>query len=197
MSTSNQQALRSGTADGGGGKQANNVNYTAIPAAALRRFAEDLESDITTNKFLEINRDRVQNFIEKPASGPRSSNRSTSHARKTKIAGTYDYTFDVPGTNTNSFLHLQNKPEFQSSLGARSRFGDGDGSFFDRWLTSDVASSKRLLDKDGLPIMKFSLGEVKTGFKHHIQEYKENKTQDQSLYHMKPYSERRAERLER
>ncbi len=142
-------------ADTKDGKAATAAAVSYIPAAALKRFADDLESDSTTNKFLEINRDRVQNFIEKPTNKPLHSQRSPSQTnRRTKIAGINSYSFDNPGANTKTFIHLQNKPEFQSSLGAKSRFGDGDGSFFDRWLTSDVSSSKQLLDKDGLPVMK-------------------------------------------
>lgn len=130
-----------------------NVSY--IPAAALKRFADDLGNDSTTNKFLELNRDRVQQFIEKPTNQPSASFQSPSTAnRKTRIAGINNYNFEVSRVETSSFLHLQSKPEFQSSLGAKSRFGDGDGSFFDRWLTSDVATSKQLLDQHGLPAMK-------------------------------------------
>jgi hypothetical protein len=144
-------SLNAKTGDAKDVKSAPPVSY--IPAAALKRFADDLESDSSTNKFLEINRDRVQNFIEKPTNGSIQSQRSPlHHHRRTKIPGIHSYSFDNPGTKT--FIHLQSKPEFQNSLGAKSRFGDGDGSFFDRWLTADISSSKQLLDKDGLPVMK-------------------------------------------
>jgi hypothetical protein len=157
MSSASTSSLANKTGNDSGSasaKPGNQAGISYIPAAALRRFANDLEDDKASNKFLEINRDRVQTFIEKSSVGPSLSTRSPVVGRKTKIAGINNYNFETPGVNTATFLHLQNRPEFQPSLGAKSRFGDGDGSFFDRWLTTDVGSSKQLLDKDGLPLMK-------------------------------------------
>jgi hypothetical protein len=125
--------------------------FSYIPAAALKRFADELgHGDAKANKFLQVNRERVHNFIEKPYNyvNPRQSDKNKS----THVAGINNY--DFHDQSTNSFIHLQKQPEFQSSLGPRSRFGEGDGSFFDRWLNSDTASSKHLYDKDGFPIMR-------------------------------------------
>jgi hypothetical protein len=125
-----------------------------IPAAALKRFADDLGNESSTNKFLQINRERVNSFIEKPFADklPSSSTATNKAKRKTQVVGVNDY--NLSNEETNSFIHLQNLPEFQGSLGIRSRFGDGDGSFFDKWLNSDAMTSRHVLDKDGLPVMK-------------------------------------------
>lgn len=190
-----------------------NVNY--IPAAALKRFANDLESDGTkTNRFLEINKERVQSFIEKPYAHLKSTTdfyRKKQEDHKSQVVlskiipGINDYSHleesnsHLTRLQKKSFIHLQQSPEFQQALGIRSRFGEGDGSFFDRWLTSNVATSKHLYDKDGLPLMRFSLGDVHTGFKKHLNDYKNNvtdiKISERSL--VKPYAQRRKERLER
>ena len=125
---------------------------TFIPAAALKRFANQLESEGTNNKFLQINRNRVNEFLEKAPEVPHSHQASKQeHRSKLKIPGVHEYP-DRPSHPT--FLSLQNVAEFQHSLGDRSRFGQGDGSFFDQWLNADVIKSKHVLDKDGLPLMK-------------------------------------------
>lgn len=129
-------------------------NQHYIPAAALKRFADDLASESNgTNKFLQINRERINSFIEKPYTDNRfSSGKSKTTPKKTQVAGINEYNFDRD--ETQSFISLQNAAPFQASLGVRSRFGDGDGSFFDRWLNSDALTSSRARDKDGLPVMQ-------------------------------------------
>jgi hypothetical protein len=124
----------------------------AVPTAALKRFSDDLANDATAKKFFEINKDRVAAFVEKPIR-PAHMKSPENSKQKTSIAGINNY--DDSPTKVATFLHLQNAPEFQSALGARSRFGEGDGSFFDRWLNSDIANSKHLYDKDGFPLMKY------------------------------------------
>lgn len=139
----------------------NNVAY--IPAAALKRFADALENDSSQNRFLQVNRDRVQTFINKQPSRPDGNSRSgpvaaglpteshKSPSRKLKIPGIHEYSdatsTSSTSTSTASFVHLQQLPEFQNSLGPRSRFGEGDGSFFDRWLNADAIASKQAFDK--------------------------------------------------
>jgi hypothetical protein len=113
-----------------------------VPAAALKRFTEELENNPLSTKFLEINRNRVSDFIEK---------QYNEEKPKSTISGIYDYS-QKTGCN---FIHLQNLPEFQKELGFRSRFGEGDGSFFDQWLNGGIANSKHINDKDGLPLMKY------------------------------------------
>ncbi|RYG68844.1 hypothetical protein EON64_04220 [archaeon] len=130
------------------------VNPHYIPAAALKRFADDLGNESSTNKFLQVNRERVNTFIEKPLkeASPFSRASSNTEDHKTTVAGIHSYDFD--SATSPKFIQLQNQPVFQPSLGARSRFGDGDGSFFDRWLSSDAMTSAHVRDKNGLPVMK-------------------------------------------
>ncbi len=127
---------------------------TFIPAAALKRFANELDRE-GSNKFLQINRERVNEFIDKGPTDVSPSpkhNKNAPEKRRLHIAGINDYDTNVADHST--FLHLQNAAEFQPGLGSRSRFGEGDGSFFDQWLNSDVVKSKHVVDKDGLPLMK-------------------------------------------
>eukprot|EP01031_Cornospumella_fuschlensis_P051106 gene51106-62495_t len=102
------------------------VNPHYIPAAALKRFADDLGNESSTNKFLQINRERVNTFIDKPFKdgSPFSKLFAKADAAKTTVAGINSYDFD--SATSPKFIQLQNEPVFQSSLGARSRFGDGD-----------------------------------------------------------------------
>lgn len=125
----------------------------ALPSAALRRFANDLENDAQSNKFLQINKDRVNEFVRKYKDDKKDdiTNGDVTSGKRSAIAhGIYDY----PEAKFHSTLQLQNTPEFSSALGFRSRFGDGDGSFFDRWLMSGVIESKRVVDEKGMPIEK-------------------------------------------
>jgi hypothetical protein len=123
-----------------------------VPVAALRRFANDLESDVAATKFLQVNRERVNEFIDKKPQG--FSKGSTVKAGRTLVVpGVLDYSKMNPDAPT-PIIQLQRVPEFQPSLGPRSRFGEGDGSFFDQWLNSDIAKSKHLFDKDGFPVLR-------------------------------------------
>lgn len=132
-------------------KPANN-----IPVAALKRFANDLEGEVRTNKFLQLNRERVSDFISKK--NDKNSDESTPKrgGRTYKIPGINDYSNPPVSPQAKPIIHLQQLPEFQPSLGPRSRFGEGDGSFFDQWLNSDIAKTKFLFDKDGFPLMRYS-----------------------------------------
>eukprot|EP01033_Poteriospumella_lacustris_P016948 gene16948-12129_t len=208
-----------------------------IPAAALKRFADALESDSTSTRFLQVNRDRVQSFVNRqpgpaayktdyPATSGANANAnasavggtapptatvtgttrpSTSTAgafdktppntaalpahgassahhhrhRKVHVPGIFDYTAALdphtpvdPSSTAASFLHLQTLPEFNNALGPRSRFGEGDGSFFDRWLNADTLSSRQAVDRHGLPVMQFSVNEVHSGFKRHLLDHR-------------------------
>lgn len=166
-----------------------------IPVAALKRFANELESDLDSNKFLQINRDRVNEFIEKnPIAEFERKNELRTPTSPRKVPGVYEYPEKKP---TQSLLKYQNQPEFQGSLGFRSRFGEGDGSFFDHWLNSDTARSKHLHDKDGLPLMSFSLSQSRTGFKRHLNDFKAGKVESERTTGLQSYADRRRERLVR
>ena len=167
-----------------------------VPTAALKRFAADLQSDSAAQKFLQINRERVSQFIEKQ---PFKEDSSSKNAKSgpSKIPGIMDYTF-MEKVDSSSLISLQRFPEFQSSLGIRSRFGEGDGSFFDNWLNSDVQQSKLVVDKDGLPVMRFNYPQIQTGFKKHIDQIKSPQSKEgRNRTFVKSYEERRRERLAR
>jgi hypothetical protein len=124
-----------------------------IPVAALKRFANDLEAEIPSNKFLQVNRERVSDFINKK---PEQEKKAASKARASRtyqVPGICDYK-SLNEPSPAPLIHLQSLPEFHPSLGARSRFGEGDGSFFDQWLNSDVSKTKHLFDKNGFPLMR-------------------------------------------
>lgn len=131
------------------GKQTERLH---LPAAAFKRFANDLQKDETTNKFVEINKERVAKFIDRPTelSVSRKREKVEVKDKKSSVPGIYEY----KKQDTHTLLELQKVPEFQKALGDRSRFGEGDGSFFDQWLNSNVIQSSYLYDKDGLPLLK-------------------------------------------
>eukprot|EP01038_Epipyxis_sp_PR26KG_P004053 gene4053-5796_t len=199
MQSSNEKSSKSGAA--------------GIPVAALKRFANELERDPVSNKFLQINLERVQHFIDKPSAensknssdtNKNSSQKQTNNnvyitkssrdnqrkkPHRTVVRGIYNYdTIDE-----KSLIQLQNVPEFQKSLGFRSRFGEGDGSFFDQWLNSGINCSRRIVDSNGLPLVKSSLNHSHTGFKKHLIELKSDNNDDAKAY-VKAYADKRKER---
>ncbi len=128
-----------------------------VPRDALRRFADDLKQ--TTNpeivRFREINQNRVENFVRTPydeAEKLRSSFLPTKVKNKPPfISGTYNY--DNILNKEYKPLHLD-APELQRSLGPRSRFGDGDGSFWDKWVIAEVPTKGLGLDQHGIPVSR-------------------------------------------
>lgn len=168
-----------------------------IPVAALKRFANDLESEVASNKFLQINRDRVSEFIEKKPHKPAGEAGTGGHPsinRNLHIPGIVDYG-ELNSPAKRLMIQLQSRPEFDHALGARSRFGEGDGSFFDKWLNSDIAKTKHLVDKDGFPVLKFK-GQIDGGFKKHLNDFNTGNDQKQPVY-VQTYAERKAERVRR
>ena len=123
-----------------------------LPAAALQRFARDLEENAGSSKFLRLYQERVTEFIEKPAMIPGVVDETMGTTKREMKEEENDY---LLRRTRNRFLELQSKAEFQKELGTKSRFGEGDGSFFDVWLNSDVIKSKQVKDKDNLPIMTY------------------------------------------
>jgi hypothetical protein len=137
-----------------------------IPDKQLRKFSQDREKDTPASfgaRNIQINRDRVEEFIEEPLLSARRgtadvlSNRLNQIAAsgllvthsKSTLSGIYDYP-------TNTYLEERTKPrtiqlqsvnEFRDVLGCRSRFGEGDGSFFDKWLNIDLLKSKHIVDE--------------------------------------------------
>lgn len=178
-------------------EDAKNKSSIHIPVAALKRFANDLESEVASNKFLQINRDRVTEFIDKKPQKPlgESSSGRTTVTRTFHVPGINDYE-DLSSPPIKPMIQLQNRPEFDHALGARSRFGEGDGSFFDKWLNADIAKTKHLVDKDGFPVLRFK-GQIDGGFKRHLQDFKNGLDEIKQPVYVQTYAERKAERLKR
>lgn len=173
----------------------------AVPAAALKRFADDLDraKKEEGHKFLDINLKRVADFIEKTNEEiyGEGAIRVKEPERRRQSPGVYTY---LPPAEPKTLLKLQHEIEATRGLGCRSRFGDGDGSFFDRWLNGDVISSKRAHDKNGLPAVAGVELEPQTGFKRHLFAFKANVDTTQKRHNcstIRPYKERREERLKK
>ena len=93
--------------------------YKPPPAAALKRFAADLAADSSANKFLEINLERVTQFVHKqPVKGDASSKEKEKKSTSSKIPGIMDYSF-LDSPEKKGIIKLQQVPEFQKSLGIR------------------------------------------------------------------------------
>jgi hypothetical protein len=123
----------------------------AYPQAALQRFTDGLDTSKNPElkRFNEINKNRVQNFIKKPFEDAPKLH-AAAHPAKTplKREGFYNY------EDTNDvFVAVDSScPELQRSLGNRSRFGDGDGSFWDKWVNTEAPTKGLGLDEHGLPV---------------------------------------------
>lgn len=174
-----------------------NKSSIHIPVAALKRFANDLESDAASNKFLQINRDRVSEFIDKKPHKPsgEANNGKVGVTRTFHVPGINDYS-DLSSPSKKPMIQLQNRPEFDHALGSRSRFGEGDGSFFDKWLNADIAKTKHLVDKDGFPVLRFK-GQIDSGFKRHLQDFNDGLDGPKQPVYVQTYAERKAERIRR
>lgn len=121
----------------------------APPRAALARFA----SDSANQQRVQVNVSRVSNFIDEPLTDELFStyHKRESKSNKSTVPGVNDYAH----VEFKSMLRAQQNPEFSKFLGDRSRFGDGDGSFFDLWLNCDLGRNGRLkYDSFNLPLMK-------------------------------------------
>ena len=94
--------------------------YKPPPAAALKRFAADLAADSSANKFLEINLERVTEFVHRqPIKGDASSkDKEKQRGTTSKIPGIMDYSF-LDSPKKKGIIKLQQVPEFQKSLGMR------------------------------------------------------------------------------
>ena len=144
-----------------------NDNSVGIPIAALNRFVAELTHDARTSsdvndnscRFLELNRQRVREFIEQPFKQEQGRDKLPSPFQ----------TFST--SKTKSMLSLQEQPEFQRGLGNRSRFGDGDGSYFDKWLNGDAVRTRLEFDEHGHPKTDRSM-QPTNGFKRHYMVHK-------------------------
>ncbi len=174
-----------------------------IPLAALKRFADSLaasKGNDDRNKdngdtFLDINKKRVMKFIEKPYEEAATITNST-YTTKSLVIATDINAYNEYKKYKPRVLMNQETPEFQKNLGYRSKFGDGDGSFFDKWLNSDCGKIKLEFDtKTGLPLSE-RLGNPKNGFKRQymVHSIGNNNSEGSTIL---PYSERRRARLER
>ena len=125
-------------------------NERAPPTAALRRFVQRLDETSYGQRYLQINKERVANFLTK--SDVESKEVYIEKLENKPVKQVED--LYIP-PNYCEGLKLQQHPEFQKELGVRSRFGDGDGSFFDLWLSSGGEyRSKQKYDSAGLPVVR-------------------------------------------
>ena len=187
---------------------------TGPPLEALQRFATDLRSDKRQTPFLEINLKRVNAFIQKVELDQEASDgeaqrrfqrRLDDRARK---VGVYEY--PPPRSHHADLAAMQHLPETSPALGVRSRFGEGDGSFFDRFVASDELIQQPMLPPtlgtagaDGhhchdslLPGQGGNILSPTTGFRRHLQAIRSG-AEPASPLRIKPYAERRRERLQR
>lgn len=123
----------------------------AYPSAALQRFADGLDTSKNPElqRFNEINKNRVQDFIKKPfVDAPKLHAAAHPVNSPREREGFHNYHTESP-----AYVAVDSScPEFQRSLGTRSRFGDGDGSFWDKWVNTEAPSKGLGLDEYGLPV---------------------------------------------
>lgn len=99
-------------------------------------------------RFNEINKNRVQDFVKKPFDEAPLFHTAAHPAKPPpERQGFYDYEVKDNYVGVDS-----SHPELQRSLGNRSRFGDGDGSFWDKWVSTEAPTRGLGLDEHGLPV---------------------------------------------
>lgn len=160
------------------------------PRPALKKFAEGLKSnDLTGRTNFDLNVQRVDEFIKNMhVTGAKGSTRQKSSSHK-QLPGVYSY---ESGVSTCGKLQFVSPPtEFNSALGIKSRYGEGDGSFWDRWLGSNkevlLPLNKRIEDERTTPNMPSQ------GFKRFYQLAPIDPPPGKVI--IKPYAQRRSLRL--
>jgi hypothetical protein len=140
--------------------------FIVQPKEALKRFANTLNEDPNSNlnRFQQINKDRIEEFVRQPFNKKNNAPKFPPKESPTHVTGTYNYGTENPSLYKRPPV---NAPEFQKALGPRSRFGDGDGSFWDRYIVHDSETyTKGLgLDPHGIPLTGEDEGAPKMGFK--------------------------------
>ena len=134
-------------------------------------------------------------FIEKPYQEATTTTNSTYTTKSLTIATDINAYNEFKKYKPKVLMN-QESAEYQKNLGYRSKFGDGDGSFFDKWLNSECGKNKLEFDiKTGLPLSE-RLGNPKNGFKRQymVHSMGNNNAEGSTIL---PYSERRRIRLEK
>jgi hypothetical protein len=159
MSRKNSSGGLGGGALGGGEKGGSSLTGVEEPprfignkpVLALKRFANDLETSKNPDatRFREINRVRVDNFIKKPMDDVNKLHEEYNPKQEPHHRSSF---YDYSDHKKQEPLHNLDAPELQRSLGPRSRFGDGDGSFWDKWINTDMPSKGLGVDESGHPI---------------------------------------------
>ena len=140
------------------------------PLDALKRFATEVKSEAYGARFYELNLRRVDEFITKvevddkeAKSGVRELLEKRVEDRRRKVGGV-----EYPDKKEyhKSLSALQRLPEGSAVLGPRSRFGEGDGSFFDRFVANTEDSLETVLSKSS-PLRGAVIAPT-TGFRRHL-----------------------------
>ena len=113
----------------------------APPVQALKRFANMLQTGDHDNQMnYDLNQQRISEFLQRTSIQEGMQVKNENASVTVKLPGLYDYS----NTTSNFFdkdIHSRfNAPECQRALGPRSRFGDGDGSYWDKWINSDAVT---------------------------------------------------------
>lgn len=167
-----------------------------VPLEALKRFSTELlEGDENSKKNYELNQQRINDFLKRQINDsnhlPKIEKFTTS--MHLKYPGLYDYSkanASVAGNSNIDSKILASAPEYHRSLGARSRFGEGDGSFWDKWINSDVVAKEERLhaDKPHIGFKRLYKSSIDGG---------SSANEEKRALRIKPYAVRREERKKR
>ena len=116
-----------------------------IPRIQLKKFSDELKaSDQRAQRnYHQLNVERVGRFIKK---NPLDFNFKNSR-------GEYNSTYRAIAHRSSSALVVDTPAECIKDIGPKSKFGDGDGSLWDRWLNCNepLNESKKIIDDNGFP----------------------------------------------
>ena len=183
----------------------NSSNQQRAPSSVpevLDRFANMVNSGTTLDAiaFKNINKKRVDDFFYEPFEQHKIREALKEKIRNEVRAGKRDPKIEIPGVynyegpSVKSPIFNPDISEYSTALGPLSRFGDGDGSFWDKWILNDSKANNRGLEFDE-KCMPLQHGDVvpQLGFKRY---YKSTIAELPSVRAVMPYAQRRAERLE-
>lgn len=168
------------------------MSSNPVPIDALKRFAEEVKQEPHGARYYNINLVRVNDFITKAEKDETSGNSHASKLLESKLADRNRkngvYGFPPPKEHHRALASLQDIPESSPELGMRSRFGQGSGSFIDRFLISTDAST-------GTGTGTMAPG---NGFRRELAAVRSGQGKPTEIAaRIKPYAERRRERLEK
>lgn len=132
-------------------------NVKSMASVALRaKLTNDANkktaaTDKIKNKFEEAHKARISAFVKQPQDALNKKFRETLLRKARKAKGRIGGVAKLSEQHHEEMKQISNFYETERKLGPISRFGDGDGSWWDRWLAAPAAQKSSFSSGYALP----------------------------------------------